>query len=171
MPQFPATYPAKLEVRYSFFMDNKIIGSGSGGAIANGGNQVNGKIVDAMGSDLQNSAVSSTAALTNNLFIGNISENVGGAFINWHGAESNITKTRFSYNSATNNGGAIASIGSDENNATIFVNKAIVTKNNALTGEGGGLFARFSAGEIANNKFSSNTPNDITDESGILIIK
>jgi len=169
-PPAPATYESTIRIEDSVFIGNHIVGSGSGGAIANGGNQVGGTIVDVFGNERRDSAIGSSAVISRCKFERNqASAGNGGAIVNWNASTLTLDRGRFVMNSAAE-GGAVSLSGRPENHGLAEIERSLFVRNSAVNGQGGGVFAIDTEGEIENTRFRSNRPNDVFDESGLLEI-
>ena len=167
-PPAPATYESTIRVEDSVFIGNYIVGSGSGGGIANGGNQVGGTIVDVFGNERRDSAVGSSAVISSCKFERNLAaDGNGGAIVNWNGSTLDLDRGRFIMNSAAE-GGAVSLSGRPENHGLAEIERSQFVENSATNGQGGGVFAINTDGEIEKSRFRLNRPNDVFDESGLL---
>lgn len=130
----PETYPANLEVHNSTFINNRTKNAGSGGAIANGGNDINGEVLAADGRDLASYVSGAKALITNSKFINNHSVNDGGTFANWNASELTVEGNTIIRSTADGRGNYLTSIGHPENTATIEMldNKLIAVKEEKI---------------------------------------
>jgi hypothetical protein len=160
IPPAPTTYAGKLIVNNSRFHDNKVIGSGSGGAIANGGSQANGAVFDAEGRDVRDQQVPASATIKNSVFWNNSAEGFGGALTNWSGATLNLSESNIHGNVAAN-GGGVASVALPANTASMSLIEVNIKHNLATVGQGGGVFARGTTADIQDSNITNNSPNDV----------
>jgi hypothetical protein len=163
-PGAAASYGAELRVSESVFDSNRALGSGSGGAIANGGSAASGAVSDQFGADVRSSAAGSNAVVEDCLFEGNRAAGAGGAIANWTGSRLELVRGVLSGNRASA-GGAVASFGVAANRASLRAALNEFTDNRARSW-GGALAQRDSSGELSGNAFSENLPDDVAAARG-----
>jgi len=113
----PEFYPANLNVKNSLFFGNTTTGEGSGGAISNGGNQLNGSVIDPGGYDRRADVDAAILTINRSTFYANSAVNSGGAIANWNSSSLKIKHSTIKWNSAST-GGGISVIGHEENQAS-----------------------------------------------------
>jgi len=135
-----AFYPGQLYISDSTFVGNQVTGKGSGGAIANGGNGLNGSILDAKGQERRDDVqVGSTLRVVNSLFVFNDAPDYGGALMNWNGSSLNLERSVVVFNSAYV-GGGLAAIGRDSNLSDVKLMHSVISANVAGSGDGDDIY-------------------------------
>ncbi|GAA3917602.1 hypothetical protein [Litoribacillus peritrichatus] len=129
----PITYPSTLTVNGSAFINNQTSMNGSGGAIATGGNEFNGVLLGADGTDLAAVSEGSTSTVNHSVFFKNSSVNDGGAFANWNGSSLSINQSWIINNKTAGNGTAISSVGHEDNLASMHLESNIIKGKNNQT--------------------------------------
>jgi len=159
-PLSAATYGASLEVDNSIFMHNVASISGSGGAIANGGAQVNGQIANSNNDDVRADAAASDLRVSNSYFKANRAADYGGSLVNWNASVMDVRDSYFVRNKA-GNGGGIASIGIAQTLANAKISDSYFGQNRVRRGRGGAILNVFSNLSLNENRFRKNIPGDV----------